>query len=94
MIDALISLLRAVLLALGSVPVPELTAAGALVSITVLIAVTLLLLITALGAHRGVPSTPPHPTRNDERTAPLTQSDPDAAGHVRRRGPSIAAPAA
>ncbi|WP_312678344.1 DUF6412 domain-containing protein [Microbacterium sp.] len=27
-------------------------------------------------------------------SAPLTQSDPDAAGHVRRRGPGEAAPAA
>ncbi|WP_431801680.1 DUF6412 domain-containing protein [Microbacterium sp. bgisy203] len=95
MIDTLISLWRASLAALGILAVPELTSAGALVTVTVLVAATLVLLVASVVvAPRRVGGARRHPTRDDERAAPLTQSDPDADGHIRRRGPSAAASAA
>lgn len=56
---------------------------GALLALAVL---TLTLLATAL--HAATRGAAPHPTRRIELTAPLAQSDPDAPGHVRRRGPN------
>ena len=35
-----------------------------------------------------------HPRRSIDESAPLTQSDPDAAGHSRPRAPGRAVPAA
>lgn len=60
-----------------------------------LLAAIVLIVATSSAATR-VPrrGSPTHPTRRSELSAPLTQSDPDAAGHVRRRGPGEAAPAA
>ncbi len=88
MIDTIVNFLRFVLEVFGLVAAFEPSISGsaltaALLALTVL---TLALLATALSAaSRG---SAPHPTRRIELTAPLAQSDPDAPGHVRRRGPS------
>ena len=79
--------LRFVLDAVGLVVAvdPSMSGSALTVALLALAALTLALLATALNAaSRGAA---PHPTRRIELTAPLTQSDPDAPGHVRRRGP-------
>ncbi|MFJ6680107.1 DUF6412 domain-containing protein [Microbacterium sp. NPDC091382] len=80
-------LLRVVLEVLGLLVAvdPSLSGSALTVALLALAVLTLALLATALdAATRG---STPHPTRRIELTAPLSQSDPDAAGHVRRRGP-------
>ncbi len=80
-------LLRVVLEVLGLLVAvdPSLSGSALTVALLALAVLTLALLATALhAATRGSAS---HPTRRIELTAPLAQSDPDAAGHVRRRGP-------
>ncbi len=78
-------LLRVVLEVLGLVVDPSMSGAALTVALLALAVLTLALLGTVVhAAGRGAA---PHPTRRIELTAPLAQSDPDAPGHVRRRGP-------
>jgi predicted membrane metal-binding protein len=80
-------ILRFVLVAVGLIASvdPSMSGSALTAALLALTALTLALLATALyAATRG---STPHPTRRIELTAPLAQSDPDAAGHVRRRGP-------
>ncbi|MCO7202109.1 DUF6412 domain-containing protein [Microbacterium sp. CnD16-F] len=78
-------LLRVVLEVLGLVVDPSMSGAALTVALLALAVLTLALLATAV--HASTRGAAPHPTRRIELTAPLAQSDPDAAGHVRRRGP-------
>lgn len=80
-------LLRVVLEVLGLLVAvdPSLSGSALTVALVALAVLTLALLATA--GHAGTRGAAPHPTRRIELTAPLAQSDPDAAGHVRRRGP-------
>lgn len=80
-------LLRVVLEVLGLLVAvdPSLSGSALTVALLALAALTLALLATV--AHAGTRGAAPHPTRRIELTAALAQSDPDAAGHVRRRGP-------
>lgn len=64
---------------------PSMSCSALTVALIALATLTLALLATAL--HAASRGSTPHPTRRIELTAPLAQSDPDAAGHVRRRGP-------
>ncbi|WP_020096905.1 DUF6412 domain-containing protein [Microbacterium sp. 11MF] len=65
---------------------PSATGSALTVALLALAVLTLALLATTVNAAgRGAA---PHPTRRIELTAPLAQSDPDAPGHIRRRGPS------
>ncbi|MFS0793651.1 DUF6412 domain-containing protein [Microbacterium sp. 1P10AE] len=71
----------------GASPAPLLALAlAAAVVLTVAVAVLVFRLLT------GAP--PARPTRPIDPSAPLAQSDPDAAGHPRPRAPGRAAPAA
>ncbi|MDT3317689.1 DUF6412 domain-containing protein [Microbacterium sp. KSW4-11] len=64
---------------------PSMSGSALTVALLAVAILTLTPLATALHAvSRGAT---PHPTRRIELTAPLAQSDPDAPGHVRRRGP-------
>lgn len=64
---------------------PSMSGSSLTIALLTLTALTLALLATAIhSASRGAT---PHPTRRIELTAPLEQSDPDAPGHIRRRGP-------
>lgn len=88
MIDAITGILRAMLAALGllALVTPDATApllAAAAIAVALLIAA-----VIVARTHTRKRGPAAHPTRRAELFAPLTQSDPDAAGHVRRRGPS------
>ncbi|AZS44401.1 hypothetical protein BWL13_01989 [Microbacterium oleivorans] len=88
MIDTIVDFLCFVLELLGIIVAvdPSTSGVALTVALLALTALTLALLATALYAvARG---SSPHPTRRIELTAPLAQSDPDAPGHIRRRGPS------
>lgn len=61
---------------------------------SLLAAIVLIVATSSAATHVPRRGSPTHPTRRSELSAPLTQSDPHAAGHVRRRGPGRAAPAA
>lgn len=61
---------------------------------SLLAAIVLIVATSSAATHVPRRGSPTHPTRRSELSAPLTQSDPDAAGHVLRRGPGRAAPAA
>ena len=85
-IDAVLHVLLA-----AATPEPGLLAFAA-------VAVAALAVLT-LAAHAvGLPSlsgrSVAHPRRSIDASAPLAQSDPDAAGHSRPRAPGHAAPAA
>lgn len=85
MSDTIAAFVRFVLGLLVAVD-PSLSGSALTVALLALAVLTLALLATALYAStRG---SAPHPTRRIELTAPLAQSDPDAPGHIRRRGPS------
>ncbi len=71
---------------------PSMSGSAFTIALLALAALTLTLLATAL--HAATRGSTPHPTRRIELTAPLTQSDPDAPGHIRRRGPGQATAAA
>lgn len=96
MIETIAALLRAMLTGLGLIAVLDPVSTGSLVAVAVLVlSVAALAVVVALATLYAGPSGPrTHPTRHTELTAPLAQSDPDAAGHVRRRGPGLAAAAA
>ncbi|WP_065570064.1 DUF6412 domain-containing protein [Microbacterium oleivorans] len=88
MIYAIVPFLRVVIEVLGRIVAvdPSMSAPALTVALLALAVLTLALLATALyAASRG---SAPHPTRRIELTTPLAQSDPDAPGHIRRRGPS------
>lgn len=79
--------LRVVLEVLGLIVAvdPSMSGSALTVALLALAVLTLSLLATAL--HAASRGSTPHPTRRIELTAPLAQSDPDAPGHIRRRGP-------
>ncbi len=97
MIDVIAALARAILTGIGLLAlVDPATTTGALSAAAVLVlAIALLVVATgaAIALRRGHASTG-RPSRRIELHAPLTQSDPAAPGHIRRRGPGQAAPAA
>jgi hypothetical protein len=68
---------------------------GALgLAVAVLAAVVVLAVVLAVAAPACAARSGPHPRRAIDRSAPLSQSDPDAAGHPRPRAPGFAASAA
>ena len=96
MIDIIAGILRALLAAAGLLALADPTASGSLAVVTVVaLAVAMLVVaVIAHAAHSHTRGAAAHPTRRSELRAPLAQSDPDAAGHVRRRGPGRAFAAA
>lgn len=88
--NAVLQLLLAVL---GAAAAPDsgfaAVAAAALVALAV-VAVAL----HAVGIRAGGGRSSAHPHTSIDVSAPLSQSDPDAAGHARPRAPGLAASAA
>lgn len=80
-------LLRVVLDVLGLLVAVDPSLSGSALTVALLALAVLTLALLATAVHAGTRGAAPHPTRRIELTAPLAQSDPDAAGHVRRRGP-------
>lgn len=96
MIDALSSFVRLFVSTVGLVALPDAAALGVAGAVALVVVSVVALVIATIGAVvPGATGSPRrHPTRDSELTAPLTQSDPDAAGHVRRRGPGAVLSAA
>lgn len=97
MIDAIAAVLRLALAAIGLLAlVDPVATTGSLATAAVfLLAIALLLVVAgAASALRNGHAVVTHPTRRIALHAPLAQSDPDAPGHIRRRGPGQAAQAA
>ncbi|SDG32186.1 DUF6412 domain-containing protein [Microbacterium sp. 77mftsu3.1] len=85
--------LHVVLEVLGLLAVDPFTSGSAFtIALLTLAVLTLALIATVL--HAASRGSTPHPTRRIELTAPLAQSDPDAPGHIRRRGPGQVSAAA
>ena len=96
MTDVIAGILRAILVAVGLLALADPTASGSLavVAVVALAVAMLVVAVVADAARRNPRGAAAHPTRRTELRAPLAQSDPDAAGHVRRRGPGRALAAA
>ncbi|MCR2762457.1 DUF6412 domain-containing protein [Microbacterium sp. zg.B48] len=77
------------LLAAGSDPA-AVTVAVAVISAAALI----LTVVLAITLPRSVSASLARPRRTADVSAPMSQSDPDAAGHPRSRAPGLAASAA
>jgi len=89
MIDIIAGILRALLAAAGLLALTDPAASGSFAVVAV-VALAVAMFVVAEIAHAAYTSPrrdAAHPTRRSELRAPLAQSDPDAAGHVRRRGP-------
>jgi len=96
MVYTIASLLHSLLAAIGLLALADPATSGSVATVTVMLLAAIVLIVATSSVATRVPrrGSPTHPTRRSELSAPLTQSDPDAAGHVRRRGPGEAAPAA
>ncbi len=96
MIDIIAGILRALLAAAGLLALTDPAASGsfAVVAVVALAVAMFVVAVIAYAAHSHTRGAAAHPTRRSELRAPLAQSDPDAAGHVRRRGPGRALAAA
>jgi len=95
MIDALFSLLRAVVAGAGLLA-PDIAQVDSWAVVALAVAALAVVVIASLsGASRDTGGqSRVHPARTDVCDAVLAQSDPDAPGHILRRGPSPAVPAA
>ncbi|MFG6444071.1 DUF6412 domain-containing protein [Microbacterium sp. P06] len=92
MFETITSTMHLLLSVLGLVGTPDPSAIGVAVAV---IAVGLLALSTVSTALPGTGDvSAPHPRRAIDISTPLSQSDPDAAGHPRPRAPQSAASAA
>lgn len=96
MIDAITGFLGVLRAMLGLLVLADPAMSGSFVTVAVLVLAVSVVVIAVIAA--SVPTqqrgSAVHPTRRIELSAPLTQSDPDAAGHIRRRGPGQVVPAA
>lgn len=96
MIDMLLALLRVAVTGAGLLA-PDVAQSGSwavvAVALAVLAAAVLVPSLSGGSAHTGDPHRA-HPARTDVRDAVVAQSDPAAPGHILRRGPSPAVPAA
>jgi hypothetical protein len=92
---SLISGVQFVLSTLGLLAASDAAALGALgVAVALVSAAILLASIVALIVPGAALSSSVHPARGIDLSSPLSQSDPDAAGHCRPRAPGLAASAA
>lgn len=93
--ESLISGLQLLLATVGLIATSDLGSIGAL-GMTLALVSAALLLAALLAPHPADSgrSSPAHPARAMDVSAPLAQSDPDASGHPRPRAPGLAAPAA
>jgi hypothetical protein len=96
MIDAFLLVLRTIGVAVGILPagVSPITSL-AVVAAGIALAAAVLVVMAAGAATRPIALHDRiRPARSDVLSAPVAQSDPDAPGHILRRGPSAALPAA
>lgn len=94
MIDAFLTVLHAIAVAVGLMG-PDITQAGSWIAMAVAVASLAVVVVSAATAFAGSSrSSRVHPTRTDVRHASVSQSDPDAPGHILRRGPGGPVPAA
>jgi len=91
MAETMGALLRALLVMLGAVPLPDGIALGQMLGVAAILiaAAVIAVAITVLAPSAGTRSAP-HPRRARDASALLAQSDPDAAGHPRPRAPGVA----
>ena len=100
MLTALGAALHSAFVALGLITTTGVATDPSIAAIATFAAVAVTALTTlAIAAHAlGIPiasgGSLSHPRTQIDASAPLTQSDPDAAGHPRPRAPGIAASAA
>lgn len=95
MIDALLTALHAIAAAVGLMG-PDIAQAGSWIAVAAAVAslaVVIIASVTSASAGSGRFSRI-HPTRTDVQHASVAQSDPDAPGHILRRGPGRAIAAA
>lgn len=79
--------LHVVLEVLGLLAAVDPSTSGSALTVALLTVAVLTLALLATVLHASTRGATPHPTRRIELSAPLAQSDPDAPGHVRPRGP-------
>jgi hypothetical protein len=100
MIDAFLLLLRTIGVAVGVLPagVSPITSLAVVAAVAAGIALAAAALVVMAAGAATRPDRSAHdrirPARSDVLSAPVAQSDPDAPGHILRRGPSAALPAA
>ena len=95
MFASLFSGVQFVLPTLGLLTTSDVVGLGALgVAVALVSAAILLASIVALIVPGAAVSSSVHPARGIDLSSPLSQSDPDAAGHSRSRAPGFAASAA
>ncbi len=87
MVDTIVGFLRVVFEVVGRLVAVDPSASGSALTVALLALAVLTLALFATAVHAGTRGAAPHPTRRIELTATLAQSDPDAPGHIRRRGP-------
>lgn len=87
MLDAISTLLQAMLAVLGAVSVTDAGAIGVAVAV---IALTALTFACALHLPAAMLRSAPHPLRAIDVSTLLSENDPDAAGHPRPRAPGVA----
>lgn len=86
-IDIVVNVLRVVLEVFGFLVAVDPSMSGPALTMALLTIAVLTLALLATTLHAATRGSAPHPTRRIELTAPLAQCDPDAPGHIRRRGP-------
>jgi hypothetical protein len=64
---------------------------SALTAVVLLVAALIVVAASALAGVHALRDTSVHPRRGIDLSAPLAQSDPDAAGHARPRAPGSVA---
>jgi len=93
MLSAIGAALHVLLAAIGLSPASE-PGLVAFAAVAVAALVVVVLAVHILGLPPASHREGAHPRRSIDVSAPLAQSDPDAAGHARPRAPGRAAPAA
>lgn len=97
MIDAFLLLLRTVGVAVGVLPAgasPITSLAVIAAGIALAVAVVVVMAAVSASTRARTSHDRIRPARSDILSAPAAQSDPDAPGHILRRGPSAALAAA
>ena len=72
---------------LGIVAIPDAATVGLAIALVALATLTIAVALSLVPPGEGAS---PHPLRAIDVSAPLAQSDPDAAGHPRPRAPGVA----
>jgi len=92
MIDAVGSLLQVLFASLGAMVGIE--SSSLAVIVVAVAAAVIVVFLHAIALPRSARASLSHPSSAIDVSAPLSQSDPDAAGHPRSRAPGFAASAA